>query len=88
MSEKVEVEIAFWRKVKYSGTVMVTHEQHKLLEELEGDDVLQHLPPRGSYEPNPTYDLISDIATESNECDWEEELEDLEVNTYYQVDEN
>lgn len=77
MSDKVELEVSFWQKVKYSGTVKVTKEEAEKLMEEDGSDIKQYLD--REFTPNPLWDLLTDIATESNAYDWEDELEDLEV---------
>lgn len=84
MSKKVELTVEFWQKVKYQGTVTVTEQQAELIREEEGSNIKQYLDRKGS--PNPIWELLTDVATESNAYDWEDELEDLEVDEYYQAD--
>lgn len=72
------VKVEFSQEVKYQGYIKVTEEQYERLLEEESNDIAQYTLVDGKIKTNDLYDLLSDIAVESNAYDWGE-LEYLEI---------
>ena len=79
MENKIELEVEFWQKVKYSGTIKVTPEEAELLKDADGGDIEQYLRSDGNIDSNPLYELLQDLANDSNATDWDDELEDFTI---------
>lgn len=79
MENKIKLEVEFWQKVKYSGAINVTPEQAELLKNEDGGDIEQYLRSEGKIDSNPLYELLQDLATDSNACDWGDELKDFTI---------
>lgn len=76
---KVQLRVEFWLKVKYSGVITVTEQEAEQLREEQDNDIPQYIKEDGRLTGNPLYNLLSDVATESNAYDWSDELEDFEI---------
>lgn len=87
MENTVELQVDFWQKVRYSGTIRVTKEEAEQLRDEDGAYIKQYLREDGVLTANPLWDLLSDVATESNAYDWEDELEDFEITEDSEINE-
>lgn len=76
MENKIELEVEFWQKVKYSGTVKVTQEQADALFEADGSDIDMYI---NTVNVNPVYELLHPLASDENIYEKESEFLDLYV---------
>lgn len=76
---KKKIKVEFWQKVKYYAEIEVTAEQLQILEDEDGNDVEQYLRKDDGIKSNPAYEILQPYATEGNECDWNDQLEDFEI---------
>lgn len=75
MENKIELEVEFWQKVKYSGTIKVTPEEAELLRLEDWGDIEQYKREDGRYISNPLWNILTPLATDSNAVDRDDELE-------------
>ncbi|CEJ71281.1 hypothetical protein BN1195_03626 [Chryseobacterium oranimense G311] len=84
MEKTIELQVDFWQKVKYSGTIKVTEDQAEQLKDEDGGDIDQYIRVDGELVSNPLWYILQEVTTESNVFDWGDELTDLEVNEFYE----
>jgi|GEM_PF-6806297 len=76
MENKIELEVEFWQKVKYAGTIKVTPAEAELLLEADGSDIDMY---SETNKINPIYELIHTLSSDEYENEKEAELLDLYV---------
>lgn len=75
--EKKKITVEFQRKLKYSVEIEVTDEEYKILKEVDGCDLWENN--KRCENTRKAYFILLDYATEENEFDADNELENFEI---------